>query len=111
MLISDFTQIYSKLCYAFNKDVKRGQLMVYWEYLNKCDVEAFRYATSVIIKHSKFFPSISDLLDIMSNYRKRIPEERQINSNEVIPNEMPEDLKNLLKADLKNFLKGEASEA
>jgi len=95
--IIEFSKGFEKLCFAFNNEFKEGQLLVYYEALRRWNVEAFNYAVRAIIPAARFFPKPVEIIDAMKDYRETIPPERQLESNEVIPDKMPDEVREALK--------------
>lgn len=74
----EFATQFMKLCFAFDKDYKEGQMLVYLEFIAPHKIEALCYAVQKAILGNQFFPKISELLDLMKEYRETIPAERQL---------------------------------
>jgi len=89
----EFSEQYGKLCAAFDKEIKDGQLLVYYEYLAGLKIEAMKYAVNQAILTAKFFPKISELIDMIKEYRETVPVERQLQANTepIVP--MPQELR------------------
>jgi hypothetical protein len=99
---------YEKLCFAFDKEVKQGQLLVYYEYLRKYPIKAFQVAVDTSILSAKYFPKIGELVDIMRNYKEIIPPERQLSEGVLKPEEAMKyikEVKEQLDNSDKDFLK------
>ena len=67
-----------KLCFAFDKEYKEGQMLVYLEFIQPHKIEALCYAVNKAILGNQYFPKISELIDLMKEYRETIPPERQL---------------------------------
>ena len=74
----EFAGQFMKLCFAFDKEYKEGQMLVYLEFIAGLKFEALKYAVQKAILNSKFFPKISELIDLINEYRETIPAERQL---------------------------------
>ena len=95
----EFGYEYKKLCDAFDKEIKEGQMLVYYEYLAGRKKEALHYAVNELILGSKFFPKIAEIIEIMKEYKEKIPVERQLQGaeeEESVP--MPDDVRAMIQS-------------
>jgi len=100
---NDLGREYARMGLAYDKEVKQGQMAVYYEFLQSYSVEALRYAIKHAIPSIKWFPKVSELVEIMSGYKPIIQADRQLKEAEPVP--PTEEFKNIL-----NNLKGVSDE-
>lgn len=85
MDIKEFALQYEKMCFAFDKECKEGQMLVYYEYLGKYKINAFKHAVNTLILSNTFFPKIGELVDIMRNYKEPVVDRKMLAANDDIP--------------------------
>lgn len=87
MQLNDFAVQFARLCFAFDREVKDGQMGVYFEFIGGFKIEALDYAVKKSILFHKYprLPFISEIIDLMQEYRETIPAERQLNSEKYDP--------------------------
>jgi len=54
-----FKEEMTKLCNAFNREVKADTMAIYWDYLHDLDDEEFKMKCRRIIINERWFPSLS----------------------------------------------------
>lgn len=99
MQLSEFAKQYEKLCHAYDRECKKGQLAIYYEYLGARDVKALEYAVNKIILSKTFFPKVAEIIDEMKDYKEIIPVERQLSNHDepIIPKlEMKEKIRQMI---------------
>lgn len=82
MDIKEFAPQYERLLFAYDKEFKKGQMLVYFDYLKTWDIKALIYAVNKIPSMTSYFPKVKELLDLMKEYRDYIPEGRRLESGE-----------------------------
>lgn len=63
MIKSEFLINIKKLSNCYIKDLTEEQILMWYEYFKNTNIKVFEKAVDDIIKESKYFPSIKELLD------------------------------------------------
>ena len=65
MTIKEFSAAYAKLCMAFNQEAAEGQMAVYYDFLKDYPMEKIIDAVNIIVGTKKFFPKVSEIIEIL----------------------------------------------